>query len=255
MARQINISIKNWDIYNPRRDLKSMPWVRLQGDIAFSESLFGLTAEAKWLWIFLLSYSSKKMSGDFQIDESYLSHYSCVTASKIENYLNVFLERGLLSIKSGTSRITNESDRITNESDHNQNDFVPNERTNERTNVIVNGRVDYTHPLELDPEKVNNSSFQEKADGLAEMWNDMAELNNLPKVKIPVSADRVKAMTPAMKEFTNIDDWYKIICTVTDNPFNLGDNDRKWKANFDWLFHKTKYNYRKLWEARNESSF
>lgn len=124
-----------------------------------------------------------------------------------------------------------------------------------KNNTIVNADVDYTHPLEIEPEEVNKNSFQQKANGLAEMWNDMAELNNLPKVKIPVSADRVKAMTPAMKEFTSIDDWYKIICTVTDNPFNLGDNDRKWKANFDWLFHKTKYNYRKLWEARNESSF
>ena len=124
-----------------------------------------------------------------------------------------------------------------------------------KNNSIVNGRVDYTHPLELDPDKVNKPTLQDKADKLAEMWNDMAELNKLSKVKIPVSKDRVNLIAPALKEFPEIEDWYKIICTVTDNPFNLGVNDRNWKANFDWLFHKTKFNYRKLWEARDESSF
>lgn len=135
MSREIVISISNWDKYNPRKDLKSMPWIRLQGDIAFSESLFGLDAEAKWLWIFLLSYSTKKLSGDFKISEKYLSHHSGVSASKFNKYLGNFLDNGLISIKSNTSRITNESVRITNES-------VPNERTNETNETNITNPSD-----------------------------------------------------------------------------------------------------------------
>ena len=53
MNRPIYIRFINWEKYNPRKELKSLSWLRLDADIGFSESLFGLNAESKWLWIFL----------------------------------------------------------------------------------------------------------------------------------------------------------------------------------------------------------
>lgn len=89
-------------------------------------------------------------------------------------------------------------------------------------------------------------------DDIGALWNEMASLNSMPKVKLPLSKDRKKKMALAVKEFTEYSDWVRIINGVLDNDFNLGVNDRKWKANFDWLFHTTKFNYRKLWEAHVE---
>ena len=223
-----------------------MPWIRLESDIAFSESLFGLSAEAKWLWIFLISYSAKKMSGCYQIDFNYLSHHSGCSAKNIETSLNIFLEKGLLSLNSATSRIANESDRITNES-------VPNERTNERTNgtrKIVDQEIDYTPPLELNEDKVNATpaTFERKCAVIAEIWNDYAPDYGLSLIKTPMSKDRMDLLRKPLAEITEAKDWESIIYQIGLDPFLLGDNDRKWKASFDWLFHKTKYNYRKLLE-------
>jgi hypothetical protein len=93
-------------------------------------------------------------------------------------------------------------------------------------------------------------TFERKANQIAIVWNDMAEQFNLPKVKLPLSKDRLKKLKEPLSEFTKASEWVDIIFTVPDNDFNLGVNDRKWKANFDWLLHTTKFNYRKLWEAR-----
>ena len=92
--------------------------------------------------------------------------------------------------------------------------------------------------------------FNLKAERIAEVWNDMASQFDLPQVKLPLSKDRLKRIMEPLKEFKEASEWTDIIFTVPDNDFNLGINDRKWKANFDWLFHTTKFNYRKLWEAR-----
>jgi hypothetical protein len=98
------------------------------------------------------------------------------------------------------------------------------------------------------------TSEKEMCDDVAELWNEMASLNALPKVKLPLSRDRIKKMKPALVEFKEYSDWLRIVNGVIDNDFNLGVNDRKWKANFDWLFHTTKFNYRKLWETHAEEN-
>ena len=120
----IEISINNWDEYNPRKDLKSMPWFRIQSDIGSSESLFGLKPECKWLFIFLLSHAAKKLTGDFCLEPNYITHYSGVQQSDILKYLKQLETNGLV-------RITNESDRITNGS-------VPKRREEKR-------REEHTH--------------------------------------------------------------------------------------------------------------
>ena len=67
-------------------------------------------------------------------------------------------------------------------------------------------------------------------------------------MKLPLSKDRIALLKAPLEEFPTSEDWSKIIAQVPVDPFNTGSNDRKWKASFDWLLHKTKYNYRKLWE-------
>lgn len=114
----MEITITNWDSYNPRKDIKSMSWLKLNADIGFSESLFGMPAEAKWLWVFILSFCAKKNSGDIFIELDYFSFHSGVKKEKIIEFLELFESRGLVSKKSDTSRVrtdTDESERIRTE--------------------------------------------------------------------------------------------------------------------------------------------
>lgn len=125
------------------------------------------------------------------------------------------------------------------------------------------GKVKQTKPPTPTPTPTINTSLvvsdKEDAasgvfDDIAALWNEMALLNALPKVKTPLSKDRRKKVKLALEEFKEYSDWVRIINGVVDNDFNLGVNDRKWKANFDWLFHTTRFNYRKLWEAGSEEN-
>lgn len=238
----MEIKISNWDKYNPRKDLKSLTWIRLDGDIGFSESLFGLSVNAKWLWIFLLSYSSKKNSGDFSIEKKYLSHHSGIKICELDDLLQDLFRNGLLLINTVSSRTRSDSPGNVTDTIENVS-YERTIRTNEHSIPVCNG------PLVSDEvdQEIEESSLS--ADAIAEIWNIVAKPNMLPCVKIPLSKDRIKQMQKPMKEFTEIRDWEKIIEQIQENPFNLGENERKWKANFDWLFNSTKFNYRKLWEA------
>lgn len=246
MSKEVYISINKWEKYNPRKDLKTLSWLRLDSDIGFSESLFGLSAEAKWLWIFLLSYSAKKNNAEFLMDLEYISYHSSIKKENILKHVESFVGKGLIEL----NQVVLEHERIRS----NPIENVSYERTNERTNVT---NITYTTDLaiEFEVDKISScekTSKEEMCEDIAALWNEMALLNSLPKVKTPLSKDRQKKMQTAIGEFKEYNDWLKIINAVVDNEFNLGINDRKWKANFDWLFHTTKFNYRKLWESSNE---
>lgn len=113
------LAIPCWDNYNPRKDLKSTPWFRLESDIVSSLKLFGLSAEQKWLWVFTLSLVAKKNGEEIELDLDYWQHFSGVDQETIIKTLQVFKKKGLITL-------TNESDRIRS----NPIENVPNERTN-----------------------------------------------------------------------------------------------------------------------------
>jgi len=94
-------------------------------------------------------------------------------------------------------------------------------------------------------EKILNS----KPNQIAAFYNDIAKELKLSRVVVPLESDRVTLVNKALKEFPNPSDWENIIVQIGESPFNLGKNNRGWKANFDWLFGTTKKPYRKLWEA------
>lgn len=82
------------------------------------------------------------------------------------------------------------------------------------------------------------------------LWNKMAEKYGLAKVQM-ITDKRKKRINACIKMVPSLADWIKIIQEVPKNDFNLGHNDRKWKANIDWLLN-TNDNYAKLLEASLE---
>jgi hypothetical protein len=81
-------------------------------------------------------------------------------------------------------------------------------------------------------------------------------LPELPKVTIPLSEKRIKAVNAMAKEYGK-EKIIEMLRTVQRSPHLLGENDRGWKANFDWLFNPTNFlkviegNYLK---SKNESN-
>lgn len=127
-------------------------------------------------------------------------------------------------------------------------DFSLNENEAKTKPLTLTLTPPLTHNTNTSCQSDDDVSFVVKANSVAEMWNMIAKEEKLSIVKVPLSKDRLALLRAPMAEFSSSEDWSKIIAQVPVNPFNTGANERKWKANFDWLIHKTKFNYRKLWE-------
>lgn len=238
------INIRNWDKYNPKRDQKSYTWLRLNNDTFSGQDFCEYSAQELIVWISILCEASKKNSGKIDLKLPYLKIITRLSDTEInaailklhdDNYLEI--EGDVVSLHHAVAPL-----QITTPT------YV---RTYERTNNIVDLTTDYTHPLEIPCDTSREPSFSDKCNTVAEIWNDIGSQLGLAKVRVPLSKDRMEKMRSALSEFTSPQDWVKITQAIEGDDFLMGKNDRKWKASFDWLFHKTKFNYRKLWEAHD----
>lgn len=57
---EIEITILNWEKYNPRKDVKHTSWFRMEHDIFEKPELFDFTHAEVCAWIYLLSIASKR---------------------------------------------------------------------------------------------------------------------------------------------------------------------------------------------------
>ena len=69
---------------------------------------------------------------------------------------------------------------------------------------------------------------------LESLWNDKLA-HVLSKVIIPVSSSRKKKIIARLKDHPSEQDWIRVMKKISDSNFLTGQNDRGWKANFDWL--------------------
>ena len=241
------INIRNWDKYNPKRDQKSYTWLRLNNDTFSGQDFCEYGAQELMVWISILCEASKKNNGKIDLKLPYLKIITRLSETDINNailrlhadkYLEI--EGDVVSLQRAVAPL-----QIT----------TPTyERTNERTNNIVDLATDYAHPLEIpcdDALTSHEPSFADKCNTVAEIWNDIGSQLGLVKVRVPLSKDRMEKMRAAISEFSSPKDWVKITQAIEGDSFLMGKNARGWKASFDWLFHKTKFNYRKLWEAHD----
>jgi hypothetical protein len=58
----VKITIPNFRKFNPRSDLKSMPWLRLQNNFYDLEDFYNSDSNTIWLFIFLLCQCAQKVS-------------------------------------------------------------------------------------------------------------------------------------------------------------------------------------------------
>lgn len=69
---------------------------------------------------------------------------------------------------------------------------------------------------------------------LVEDWNEFAKPLGLPLVVVLSDARKKKAAS-RLKRFPDVSLWQQAFASIRGSPFCLGDNDRGWKADFDFL--------------------
>lgn len=69
---------------------------------------------------------------------------------------------------------------------------------------------------------------------LVQDWNDFAKPLGLPLVVVLSDARKKKAAS-RLKRFPDVKLWQRAFASIRGSPFCLGENERGWKADFDFL--------------------
>lgn len=82
-------------------------------------------------------------------------------------------------------------------------------------------------------------------------WNSVAGAVGLAKISA-LSGERPTHLRTRLKELGSLGEWLSAVNAIRDQPFLFGQNDRKWRANFDWFVKPA--NFSKVVENTYERS-
>lgn len=165
----IRIKILGWEEFNPRKDYKSTPWLRLQASLPAHRKMHGLSTSQKWLWVVVLCLvAQENQGGVLKIEAAWLADIAKVDEAIVVSTLRLFSDREMIELIVRDVRETyvgrSVDDLSTN--GHLKRTFATNERTNERNE----------HPKSetSSPTTSKNSESQEDLD-LADQWSIFAQ--------------------------------------------------------------------------------
>lgn len=215
----MKIIVNNFEKYNPRKDLKSVPWFRVNSDIPFEPKLHKASISTKWGWIILLSFYAQNRSNPIEFDREYFSDHSGLNFKQIKEMLDFLEQKEMITID------TIEPDRTRS----NPIEFDPNE-TNETNETNERDEVPYSQIGE---------SFNRIC---GEKFSKLANPSKL-------SARRKDHLKARWSENPSLEFWEKLFQHLaTKCDFDWG-GDRDWKPDFDWII-KNDHNYIKILEGR-----
>lgn len=85
---------------------------------------------------------------------------------------------------------------------------------------------------EKNAESVSPPSFNKQSEDILKLYND--NCTNLPKAR-QLSVKRNKQISLLFRRGYSLEDFQKVFENAQNSRFLCGENDRNWKANFDWL--------------------
>lgn len=209
----MKIRIVNWKKHNHKRsDGRKYSWFKLQNDFILSSECFRLDAHEVKIWLYLLSLASSQNTDEPQWDASHMSVVLQCASSDIPVALKKFKDFGWIDTFRRPVGNPGGSPRIE------QNRIEKKEIYKESIEPIG------SHPNEFGMDHP-----------LVELWNTKSNAG-LPKVKT-VGRKRARQLAAAWKEF-GPEHWLAAIVAGNGLPFYNGDNDRKWKMDFDYFIRE-----------------
>ena len=94
---QLEIKITNWEKFNPRGDSKRPSWFRCENDFFTSQSIYGLTASQKLVWLLCMCLASKKNGGAITVLVSYAASLTGASESEVFEAIEKLEQRQCLT--------------------------------------------------------------------------------------------------------------------------------------------------------------
>lgn len=172
----MEIEIRSWDKYNPKRDQKSYTWLRLNNDILTNPDLYALEPLEKHVWVLLLCEASKKNHPRFRLNLAWFSEFSRIEQKEIERIISKIEDEGLISI------IKNSDTELRSCAVVTKNVTTPtNERTDVRTNVrtyvLSNSKKSFEPTLIVEGQTGTDLAPEEISSAIGEM---ISRINKTP---------------------------------------------------------------------------
>lgn len=195
----IEITILNWNKYNPKRAQKTYTWLRLDNQIPTDPDLYGLDAEQKFVWIAILCHASRKNSKTVKIKIDYLSHMTTVDKKKVLMAVFFLQENHIIECSptlalphatpgcSERLRLTTPTNERTNERDERD------ERSSSDTGPSVPAPTERKSSKENDP-------HDQFVDMLIHFWNDQGIIRH--KVCNKLRKDVRAVLRPRIQSFS-----------------------------------------------------
>jgi hypothetical protein len=205
------IKFKNWQKFNPRADVKSPSWVRLDHNLLNSPQFYSFEDDEIRAFLYLLCEASKaNKNGEVFINHEHARVQNRVQHQSLDRTIQKLQQLQVVEARTVRGRYA-----------HGTHPYATNE-TNE-TNERIKASGDATK-IEL--------SLNEKAQ---EVWNQ--NCGTLPKSKV-LNAKRCKLVGLRLKEIPDLKDWEIAVRRLAAMPFMCGENDRGWRADFDFFLEK-----------------
>lgn len=224
----MRIIIRNWAKYNPRKDLKQMNWFRVQNTIAHDRNLYGLVPEQKWAWIVLLSICAIENSGEIDIEPGFLAHEAGITEKAAIATIQHLRAKSI---------IRTDSERVRTDNSMSHDGKRPNVTNVTERYVSPTGDMSpIDGPIDDDPDlgPSQNRKFPGPNE-LAAIWNEHTN-GSLPKVeKLRATSKRYRMAQARLREKPDLPYWTDVAKRISSSPFCQGNNDRGWRANFEFF--------------------
>lgn len=85
-----------------------------------------------------------------------------------------------------------------------------------------------------------NGSTPNKENPAVTLWNELAAETGLSKVQ-RLTANRQAKLNARLRDCGGLEGWEMALAKIRGSPFLLGDNERGWKANFDFLLQESSF--------------
>lgn len=138
----MRIRIVNFEKFNPRSDVKSSSWYRMDNLFTQDSELFEIDSDGKIVYVHLLGMASRALGGDFTINESLIGVILNIPTKKIKASIQALLAKGKIEVLSASkssksaATIVNNEDTIVSETDpivNNEGPGPTDEQTDKQT--------------------------------------------------------------------------------------------------------------------------
>lgn len=234
--------------------------------ISFWQDSFvlSLTPEEKFFYLYLMTNSKTTQCGIYEIPEKIMVLETGYNEETITKLLNKFIKYGKIEYNKKNQEVF-----LINWGKYNNSNSpkiktrIETELKNVKTKEFVNKfhilSIEYGYTIdtetqeEEEQEEEENSNKEEEetlfSDTLS-VWNSFAKENNLSQI-IKLSNKRKKSIKARIKEPEF--DLFNILEKIKNSNFLIGNNERGWKVDFDFVFGNAN-NYLKILEGKYDGT-